>query len=93
MRQELHANRGLAIWFAIDEDTDEAFIELESAHDGPDLSVEDDVVVAIAGSIAELEVEGPRAARARLGKWEQLEEQELELAVRVGEWFERWELD
>lgn len=93
MRQPLHESDDLDVWFAIDESTDEAFVEIESTDEGPDLSIDGDVVVAIAGSVAPLDVEGPGAARARLGTWEELQTDDLELMIRVGEWFQSWELE
>ncbi len=92
MRQTLHESDDLTVDFVIDESTDEACIELESSQDGPDLSSSGDVVVAVAGSVADLEVDDPQSARARLGPWEELEREALDLMIRVGEWFERWEL-
>ena len=93
MRQPLHESSPLTIYFAIDEETDEAFIELESTDGGPDLSLEDDIVVAIGGTVADLDRAEPNAARAALGKWADLEKEDLELMIRVGEWFESWELE
>ena len=93
MRQPLQEEEELSIWFEIDESTDEAFVELESGPEGPDLSVEDDVIVAIAGTVAPVESAGSDRARAKLGKWGELEAEGLELMIRVGEWFQSWELE
>jgi hypothetical protein len=93
MRQTLYESDELTIDFFIDESTDEAWVELETAEEGPDLSAEGDVVVAVAGSVAELEVESPQSARAFLGTWDQIGQEGLDLMIRVDEWFERWELE
>jgi hypothetical protein len=93
MRQPLHEGDELSVYFAIDEDTDETFIELESSAIGPDLSDPDDMVVAVGGSVASFDRLEPDRARAVLGIWPDLEQQGLELMIRVGEWFESWELE
>jgi len=93
MRQPLHESDSLSIYFAIDEETDEAFVELQTSETGTDLSVEDDIVVAIGGSVAPLDRAEPNHARAALGDWADLDREDLELMVRVGEWFGSWELE
>lgn len=93
MRQPLEEDDDLSVWFVIDEETDEAFIELESGPEGPDLSLEGDVIVAVAGTVAPVEADGEDFARASLGTWEELESEGLELMIRVGEWFQSWELE
>lgn len=93
MRQPLYEDDDLSVFFAIDEETDEAFVELESSPDGPDLSLEDDVIVAVGGEISSVSSDSPREATAPLGKWGDLEKEGLELMIRVGEWFESWELE
>lgn len=92
MRQTLYDD-DLAIDFFIDEETDEAYVELESSARGPDLSVEGDVVVALGGDVVDVSVEGPEFARAHLGAWEEIAREDLELMIRVGEWFESWVLE
>lgn len=93
MQRELHTSDHLDILFTIDETTDEAYVQLESSPDGPELDGKGDVVVAVAGSVADLEVSDPHSARAYLGSWPELEREGLDLMVRVGEWFEHWELE
>lgn len=93
MRQPLQEEDDLSVWFAIDEETDEAFIELESGPEGPDLSLEGDVIVAIGGTVVPVDTDGEDEARAKLGRWEELESDGLELMIRVGEWFQSWELE
>ena len=92
MRQPLHESDELSVFFAIDEDTDEAFIDLESTEGGPDLNVSEDVVVAVGGEVADVEVYDAHSARARLGYWAELEQEGLQIMIRLGEWFESWEL-
>ncbi|MFB6262685.1 MAG: hypothetical protein ABEL76_03510 [Bradymonadaceae bacterium] len=93
MREPLHEDEELEVDFGIEEETDRAFVEIRTDAVEPDLSVEDAVVVAVGGTIAELEIADPNRARARLGSWPDIEREGLELMIRVGEWFERWELE
>jgi hypothetical protein len=93
MRQPLEEDDDLSVWFVIDEETDEAFIEIESGPEGPDLSLEGDVIVAIGGTVAAVDAADEDFARAELGEWEELESEGLELMIRVGEWFRSWELE
>lgn len=93
MRQPLHRGEQFDVWFEIDESTDEAFLEIESDEDGPELGEGVEVVVAIAGEVCSVDFDGTDRARARLGGWEHLEDDDLELMIRVGEWFESWVLE
>jgi len=93
MRQLLEEDGDLSVWFAIDEETDEAFIELESGPEGPDLTLEGEVIVAVGGTVAPIDADSEQRATAQLGEWEELEREGLELMIRVGEWFGSWELD
>ncbi len=93
MRQPLHEGDDLSVFFLIDEETDETFIELESGPGGPSLDDADDLVVAIGESLAAFDRLDPDAARAVLGSWPELEREGLELMIRVGEWFESWQLE
>ena len=93
MRQPLEEDDDLSVWFVIDEETDVAFIEIESGPQGPDLRREGDVIVAIGGTVATVDAEDEDFARAELGEWEELESEGLELMIRVGEWFRSWELE
>lgn len=92
MEQELHSDDELAITFHIDESTDRASLLLESELGGPDLTVDDDVVVVANGGPCPVETDGPRRATADLGDWNDLSQGAGTLMVRIGEFFESWEL-
>lgn len=69
----------------------QASVLLESEPGGPDLSVEDEVIVVGNGQGCPLEVESPQRAVAKLGSEDQLATGTYALMVRVHEFFEGWE--
>lgn len=92
MRQELYGEDELRVEFVLDEETGDTWIEIKSAENGPELDEPEDVVVALDGAVAGLDVARPNEAKAYLGVWEAIEKPGMELMIRVGEWFESWEL-
>lgn len=90
MREVLHDEEGLEV--AVVLENDGAVVELQSSNEGPDLSVDDEVIVVVDGRGRSVDVEGPNRARATIV--EQLEEDpdELTLMVRVHEFFQGWDL-
>lgn len=97
MREVLHQNESLKITLVVDESGEEVTVEIESLSGGPDLSVDDEVVVAVDGHVCPLEVKSSSFAVATLeepeGQQEGAEEGDSAvLMVRVHEFFEGWEL-
>lgn len=90
MREVLHDDEGLTVAVVLEEDR--AVVELESDDDGPDLSVDHEVVVVVDGRGREVAVEGPKRARATIIEELPDAPEPLMLMVRVHEFFEGWEL-
>lgn len=88
MRETLHEDDELTIRLIADDSG--ARVELESAQGGPDLSADDEVVVAVDGRVCPLEVESARRAQAVLDD-DSDESPTFTLMVRVHEFFEGWE--
>ncbi|MFU8802407.1 MAG: hypothetical protein ACNA8W_01235 [Bradymonadaceae bacterium] len=93
MRDSLHKDDDLEIILVVDEDEGDFSVEIVSAESGPDLSVADEVVVAIDGEPCELTVESPRRAGARIGHADDFTDKSFELMVRVHEFFDGWEFE
>lgn len=89
MRELLHQDSELTIALEVGEEG--ATVVLESGSGGPDLSVEDEVVVAVNGEVCRLEVESPRLARAALPEPDEGDSGAIQLMIRVHEFFEGWE--
>lgn len=104
MREVLHQDDQLTIRLVINDGT--ATVELETTPDGPDLSVDDEVIVAVDGRVCPLEVRSSHFAVATLP--EDDDEVDVDgvddaanasgitspsalLMVRVHEFFEGWE--
>jgi hypothetical protein len=90
MRDTLHADNSLGIFLVVDEDTDRARLELQSSPDGPDLSVDDDVIIFFDGQSLDVDAQDARHARVELGDASILEEH-VKLTVRIHEFFDGWE--
>ncbi|MFU8806972.1 MAG: hypothetical protein ACNA8W_24405 [Bradymonadaceae bacterium] len=93
MRDSLHKDDDLDIILVVDEDSGALSVEIESTEAGPDLSVADEVVVAVDGEPCSLQVEGPRRARAAIGHADDFTDKSFELMVRVHEFFDGWEFE
>ncbi len=92
MREEILNEENLRI-FLVESDQDELRVELESAANGPDLSIEDEVIVVVDGEACDVKVASPSAASALLGKASELAERPFELMIRVHEIFEGWDFN
>ena len=90
MREALHADDDIGVFLIIDEDEDRAWLELQSSESGPDLSVDDDVIVFLDDRSLDVEAEDARHARVELGDASRLEST-ARLTLRAGEFFEGWE--
>lgn len=96
MREVLHQDESLRILLVIDEATEVATVEIESLDGGPDLSADDEVVVAVDGQVCPLDVQSSSFAVATLVEPEEGESSEghsAVLMVRVHEFFEGWETE
>ena len=90
MRDIVHEEDGLTVALVVDDDRLD--VELTATDDGPDLSVEDAVVVAVEGKACEVNVEGPTRATATVVPDLSKDPEPMMLMVRVHEFFEGWEL-
>lgn len=90
MRDTLYADNELGIFLVIDEDTEQARLELQSSDTGPDLSESDDVIVFFGGDALDVDVESEGRARVALGDASRLEDS-VKLTIRIHEFFEGWE--
>ena len=86
MREVLHDEEGLVV--ALEEGDQGLMAVLESGEDGPDLSVDHEVVVIVDGRGREVVVDDSHRAVASLGE----PEGNWKLMVRVHEFFEGWEI-
>lgn len=89
MREVLHEDQELTI--ALEVDDSGAVVIVESAERGPDLSVPDEVVIAINGEVLELEVESGGRVLAALPEPDEDDSGAVQLMIRVHEFFEGWE--
>ena len=85
----LYSGRKLIITLIDEGDT--AHIAIQSTKNGPDLRVQDDVVVVVDGHGAPVTIEDRLHARAELPDWLSLVARGFHLMVRVGEFFQGWE--
>ncbi len=92
MEQQLHSDDELEITFELDEETDRATLRISSELGGPDLTIDDDVIIVANGGPCPIETDGPREATADLGEWDALRDGGGTLMVRIGERFKSWEL-
>ena len=90
MREILHDEQGLTVAVAVDDGT--LRVELQSTADGPDLSVDHEVVVVVDGQGRQVDVEGPHGAQATVVEQLPDEPQPMMVMVRVHEFFDGWEL-
>lgn len=92
MREEILSEGNLRI-FLVENDQDELLVELESAGNDPDLSVEDEVIVVIDGEARDVKTASADAAHAVLGSISELSQRPFELMIRVHELFEGWDFN
>ncbi|MBA2664752.1 MAG: hypothetical protein H0U74_20865 [Bradymonadaceae bacterium] len=92
MREEIHAEAKLRLYL-VETPEGQLVVEIESDAGGPDLSVEDEVVVVVDGQARSVEAQSARAARAVVGAVSALEDRPFELMVRVHEFFEGWDFN
>lgn len=92
MREEILSEGNLQI-FLVETDNDELIVEITSAQNDPDLSMEDEVIVVVNGQPCVVTISDPNAASAVLGTASKLAEQPFELMIRVHEVFEGWDFD
>ena len=90
MRDTLHADDSLGIFLVIDEQNDRARLELQSSEEGPDLSIEDDVIIFFDGESLDVDARDAQHARVDLGDASLLAEH-VKLTVRIHEFFDGWE--
>lgn len=92
LKKELHNREGLEITFVVEEG--EARIEFRTQTEQQKLDDLDDIVVFVNGENIPVESHGENAATAAIGAWNDREETEqVSLMIRVGEYFEGWELE
>lgn len=90
MRETLHADDSLGVFLVIDEEADRARLELQSSEGGPDLSVDDDVIVFFGGESLDVNTQDERHARVELGDASRLQDH-VKLTVRIHDFFDGWE--
>lgn len=91
LKKSLHNYEGLDITFFVEDG--QARIEFESNGQKYDLSDPDDVVVVVNGDPASVESEDVHHATAHIGEWQRFSGDRVNLMIRVGEFFEGWEVE
>lgn len=89
MREVLHQDSELTIALEVEEGG--AKVVLKSGPEGPDLSVEDEVVVAVNGEVCTVIVKSASLAMAELPEPSDEDSEAIQLMIRVHEFFEGWE--
>lgn len=92
MREEILSEGNLQI-FLVETGNDELVVELKSAKNDPDLSIEDEVIVVVNGENRQVTITSSDAAHASLGTASRLANQPFELMIRVHEIFEGWDFN
>ncbi len=92
MREEILSEGNLQI-FLVEADNGELVVELQSAKNDPDLSIEDEVIVVVNGENRPITITSADAAQAVLGSASMLAGQPFELMIRVHEIFEGWDFN
>jgi len=90
-KKVLHNYEGLEITFFVEDG--EARVEFRSNARHYHLDDPDDVIVFVNGDHIAVTSEGEHAATARIGAWARYGSTPISLMIRVGEYFEGWELD
>lgn len=90
MHEQLHAADGLAVFLTI-EDDGLLRLEIVATGDTIDLSVPDEVVVALEGEAVEVVVEDASHVTAELGEAAKLEGESFTVILRVYEFYEGWD--
>lgn len=90
MHEQLYSDEKIAVFLTI-EDDDMMRVEIVSKDDALDLSVPDEVVVAVDGQALKIAAEDPAHVVAQLGRADELEERSFTLMLRVYEFFEGWD--
>ena len=90
MHEQLHSDEKIAVFLTI-EDDDIMRLEVVATEGGPDLSVDDEVVVAVDGEAVAVAVEDSGHVVAILGAAAELEERTFTVMLRVYEFFEGWD--
>ncbi|AWV88217.1 hypothetical protein [Bradymonas sediminis] len=90
MHEQLHADENLAVFLTI-EDDGILRLEMVATSDTYDLSVPDEVVVAVEGEAVEVVVEDAAHAMAELGDASKFDEETFTVMLRVHEFFEGWD--
>lgn len=90
LKSVLSSNKNFTITLIVD-DEDQAYIDINSAKKGPDLTQEHDLVVLIDGQGVPIDVESRLKARAKLGDWTPYAENGFALMIRVHEHLDGWD--
>lgn len=90
MHEQLHSDAQIALFLTV-EDDELLRLEIIATDETLDLSVVDEVVVAMDGEALKVEVEDRAHVSAVLGSAEDLEERAFSVLVRVYEFFEGWD--
>lgn len=90
MHQQLHSDDDLSVFLTV-EDDGILRLEIVATSEAFDLSVDDEVVVAMAGNPVEVVAEDSEHAAAELGVADALGEQSFTVILRVYEFFEGWD--
>jgi hypothetical protein len=90
MHEQLHSDERISVFLTV-EDDDLLRLEVVAASGDVDLSVADEVVVAMDGEAVEVEVEDPAHAVAVLGAADELDGKSFTVMLRVYEFFEGWD--
>lgn len=89
-KKVLHNYEGLEITFLIEDG--EARVDFRSNATRYHLDDTDDVIVFVNGDNVPVDSQGEHAATARIGDWSRYGTGPISLMIRVGEYFEGWEL-
>jgi|GEM_PF-2402679 len=90
MHEQLHADADLAVFLTI-EDDGILRLEIVATSEAIDLSVADEVVVAVEGEAVAVSVQDASHATAELGEASKLQEEAFTVMLRVYEFFEGWD--
>lgn len=91
LKKVLSSAEGLEITFFVDDGV--ARVEFRSDGAVHRLDDPEDVIVFVDGRNIPVEPAGVNAATARLGNWEDYGKRPTSIMIRIGEFFEGWELD
>lgn len=90
MHEQIHADEQLSLFLTV-EDDELLRLEIIATDESLDLSVADEVVIAMDGEALKIQVEDHAHVSAVLGPAEDLEQRAFSVLVRVYEFFEGWD--